>query len=177
MAKSDTCCLKTMNWRSSQLIYPVWPDLAKFTPLTKLLNTSAKILRVYLVFGEIFVQLGKFSFVEMVKFWANNLAIWSHCHGPSVRPKFSWAYSRCRRRQRIRSRRPVWPGLAKFRHFVKNLWAIFWIAYLAFGTLLSQLWHFYATRKIVIVVNGQRLNSNNAIWSHCRRRRSRRRWF
>ena len=45
---------------------------------------------------------------------------------------------------------------------------MFRIAYLVFGKLLHQLWHFYATGQIVIVVNGQRLNSIIAIWSHCR---------
>ena len=70
----------------------------------------------------------------------------------------------------------VWPDLEKFRHFVKisplcqnfqSLWAIFWMSYLVFGKLLSRLWHFYATGQIFIVVNGQRLHSNKAIWSHC----------
>jgi len=49
----------------------------------------------------------------------------------------------------------------------KSLWAIFWMSYLVFGKLLSRLWHFYATGQIFIVVNGQRLHSNKAIWSHC----------
>ena len=31
---------------------------------------------------------------------------------------------------------------------------------LVFGKLLYLLWHFYATRPMVIVVNGQRLNDN-----------------
>ena len=34
------------------------------------------------------------------------------------------------------------------------------MSYLVFGKLLSQLLHFYATAQIVIVVTGQRLNSN-----------------
>ena len=42
----------------------------------------------------------------------------------------------------------------------------FWIAYLVFGKLLYQLWNFYATGQIFIVVNGQILNKNMAIWSH-----------
>ena len=42
----------------------------------------------------------------------------------------------------------------------KCIWAIFWIAYLVFAKLLFQLWHFYVMRQIVIVVNGQSLNSN-----------------
>ena len=49
----------------------------------------------------------------------------------------------------------------------QSLWAIFWMSYLVFGKLLSRLWHFYATGQIFIVVNGQRLHSNKAIWSHC----------
>ena len=40
---------------------------------------------------------------------------------------------------------------------------------LVFGKLLYLLWHFYATGLIVIVVNGQRLNNNKVIWSHCSR--------
>ena len=39
------------------------------------------------------------------------------------------------------------------------------MAYLVFGKLLYQLWNFYANGQIVIVVSGQRLNSNIAIWS------------
>ena len=42
----------------------------------------------------------------------------------------------------------------------------FWIAYLVFGKLLYQLWNFYATGQIFIVVNGQILKKNMAIWSH-----------
>ena len=48
----------------------------------------------------------------------------------------------------------------------KSVWAIFGMAYLVFGKLLHQLWHFYAKLQIFIVVNGQRLNSNIAICSH-----------
>ena len=40
------------------------------------------------------------------------------------------------------------------------------MAYLVFGKLLYQLCHFYATGQILTIVNGQRLNSNIAIWSH-----------
>ena len=47
-----------------------------------------------------------------------------------------------------------------------SLRAIFWMAYFVFGKLLYQLCHFYAMWQIVIVVNGQRLKSNIAIWSH-----------
>ena len=65
--------------------------------------------------------------------------------------------------------RPVRPDLAKFCNFgkiIKSIWAISWKAYLVFSNILCQLWHFYATGPIVIVVNGQRLNSIIAIWSH-----------
>ena len=59
--------------------------------------------------------------------------------------------------------------LATFHQFGKKL-KVFgqfvWIAYLVFGKLLYQLWHFYATGQIFIFVNGQRLKGNNAIWSH-----------
>ena len=50
--------------------------------------------------------------------------------------------------------------------------AIIWMAYLVLGKLLYQFWHCYATGQIVIVVNGQRLNSDIAIrsrWLHGKR--------
>ena len=54
---------------------------------------------------------------------------------------------------------PLWQNF-------KSLWGTFWMGYLAFGKLLYQLWNFYATGQIVIVVNSQRLNTNSVIWSH-----------
>ena len=39
------------------------------------------------------------------------------------------------------------------------------MAHVVFGKILYQLCHFYAAWQIVIVVNGQRLKSNVAIWS------------
>ena len=54
---------------------------------------------------------------------------------------------------------PLWPNFI-------SLWAICWMAYLVYGKLLYQLWHFYATGQIVIAVNGQRLNSNIAPSGH-----------
>ena len=56
----------------------------------------------------------------------------------------------------------VWPDLAKFRRIgnkIKSLWPIFRIAHLVFGKLVYQLWHFYATGQILIVVSGKILNS------------------
>ena len=60
----------------------------------------------------------------------------------------------------------MWPDLAKSCHYqnLKTLWAFFWMSYSVFGKLLCQLWHFYATVQIVIVVTSHILNSN--IGSH-----------
>ena len=60
----------------------------------------------------------------------------------------------------------MWQNFATLA-MILSLWEIFWIAYLVFGKLLYQLWHFYTARQIVIVVKGQRYYSNIAIWSHC----------
>ena len=49
---------------------------------------------------------------------------------------------------------PLWQNF-------KSLRAIFWMAYLVIGKLLYQFWHF-----LCYWTNGQRLNSNIAIWSH-----------
>ena len=51
----------------------------------------------------------------------------------------------------------------------KSLWVIFDMVYLVFGKRLfvPTLAIFYATGQILIVVNGQRLKNNLAIWSHC----------
>ena len=60
----------------------------------------------------------------------------------------------------------MWLDLPKFCYFgkkIKRLWANFRI----FGKLLYQLWLLYATGQIIIVVNGQILDSIIAIWSHC----------
>ena len=54
---------------------------------------------------------------------------------------------------------PLWQNF-------KSLWAIVWVAYFVFVKLLYQLWRFYANGQIVTAVNGQRLNSKIAIWSH-----------
>ena len=53
---------------------------------------------------------------------------------------------------------PLWQNF-------KSLWAIFLMVHLLFCKILVQLWHFYAIGQIVIVVNGQRLNSYIATWS------------
>ena len=53
---------------------------------------------------------------------------------------------------------PLWQNF-------KSLWAIFLMVHLLFCKVLVQLWHFYAIGQIVIVVNGQRLNSYIATWS------------
>ena len=52
---------------------------------------------------------------------------------------------------------PVWPDLAKFRHFGKILtvFGIFFIPYLIFGKMFDLLWYIFAIRQIFIVVHGQ----------------------
>ena len=49
------------------------------------------------------------------------------------------------------------------------------MVYLVFGKLVYLLWPFFATAQIFIVVNGQRLNKNIAIWSHWKRGKKRER--
>ena len=64
----------------------------------------------------------------------------------------------------------VWPDLAKFRHFGKNLQVFgkFLTAYLLFGNMLSLLWQiWYIIGQIIFVANNQILNNNLTIWSHC----------
>ena len=64
---------------------------------------------------------------------------------------------------------PVCPDLVKFRHFGWNFWkslVIFRKLYLVFGNILNLLQQKIAIRQNVIVVIGQILNNNLAIWSH-----------
>ena len=65
---------------------------------------------------------------------------------------------------------PVWPDLAKFRHFGNNLavFGKFWVVYFLFGKMLNLLWRiFYIFGLIFIVENGQILKNYLTIWSHC----------
>ena len=63
---------------------------------------------------------------------------------------------------------PVWPDLAKFHHFCKNITtlATFW-----WFSIWQKVWTYfgkkYAVGQIFIVVNGQILNIYLAIWSLC----------
>ena len=62
------------------------------------------------------------------------------------------------------------PDLAKFIHFGKNLEIFGSIlkVYLLFGKVVNPLWdNMYSLGQIFIVVNGQILKNNLAIWSHC----------
>ena len=64
----------------------------------------------------------------------------------------------------------VWPDLAKFHHFGKNLpyfgqCLVWFIWYLT--NFCTYICNFYAIGQISIAVNGQRLKNNLAIWSHC----------
>ena len=66
---------------------------------------------------------------------------------------------------------PVWPDLAKFRHFGNILWIfVKWLrVYSVFGNFFNLLW---LKCKSVFgqpfnVAHGQTLKNNVAIWSHC----------
>ena len=60
---------------------------------------------------------------------------------------------------------PVWPDLAKFRHFANILkdFGNFWRALLILGKILNLLWQ----NDVCYWVNGQNWKHNRAIWSHC----------
>ena len=64
----------------------------------------------------------------------------------------------------------VWPDLAKFWHFGKNIQqslAIFQKLYLVFGSILNLLGQKIAIRQsFTTAVNGQILKNNIFIWSH-----------
>ena len=56
------------------------------------------------------------------------------------------------------TRSPVWPDLAKFRHFVQNVkvFGIFLRVYSIFGIVMILLWlHFYGNKLILFAENGQ----------------------
>ena len=62
-------------------------------------------------------------------------------------------------------RRSLWPDLAKFHHFNKNLWV-----HLVFSKILILLWlKNYVIGPILITVNDQILKNNLPNWSHWRR--------
>ena len=74
---------------------------------------------------------------------------------------------------------PLWPDLAKFRHFGNILKVLgdYMKVYLVLSKNLNLLWAtFYAIGQISVVANGLILTKNLAIWSHwidpkfCRRR-------
>ena len=65
---------------------------------------------------------------------------------------------------------PVCPDLAKFHHVGKLLKVLGNLlrVYLRVGKMLDLLWHIlYAIGQIFVDVNGQMLENNLAIWSHC----------
>ena len=64
----------------------------------------------------------------------------------------------------------VWPDLAKFRHFGKILkvFGQFLKSWFPSWQNVEPIWQrFYAFGQSYIVTNGQILNNNPAIWSHC----------
>ena len=64
---------------------------------------------------------------------------------------------------------PVWPDLAKFRHFVKSLQVFgnFLTVYFLFGKMLSLLWQICDIIGLIFnVANVQILKNNLTIWSH-----------
>ena len=65
--------------------------------------------------------------------------------------------------------KPVWPDLAKFRHFGKILQSFGKLLghYFLFGKIVNLHWEIcYITGLIIIVVNGQILKHDLTIWSH-----------
>ena len=63
----------------------------------------------------------------------------------------------------------MWPDLAKYCHFGKPILECLLnllMVYLFFGTILNQIWHFYAFGQTFIAAKGHILK-NLAIWSHC----------
>ena len=75
-------------------------------------------------------------------------------HCSQIRPRMAFSVTR-------------FGEISPLRQNKKSICANSWIGYLVFSKLLYQLWSFHAIEQIVIVVNGQRLNSIIAIWSHC----------
>ena len=71
--------------------HPVWPDLAKFDHLDKILQVVGKFLTVYFLFGKILNLFWQHcSIVRQIFIVANgpilkhNLPIWTHCPHPTV---------------------------------------------------------------------------------------------
>jgi len=61
----------------------------------------------------------------------------------------------------------IWRNFDILANKIKSL-GNFVNVYLVFGKILNPLWRiFYAIGQIFIVVNGQTLLNNLAIWSHC----------
>ena len=72
--------------------------------------------------------------------------------------------------------RPVWPDLAKFRHFgqILKVFGNFLRGYWVFCQLVNPCWQmFCGIWQIVIVKNGQILKNILHIWSHWTRQRER----
>ena len=74
-------------------------------------------------------------------------------HCSQIRPRMAFSVTR-------------FGEISPLRQNKKSICANSWIGYLVFSKLLYQLWSFHAIEQIVIVVNGQRLNSIISIWSH-----------
>ena len=91
----------------------------------------------------------------------------SHTRSLSQQRAFSQIWSHCI--EPISGLWAVWPDLAKFRHLGKNLKAFghFLSSYLVFCNIVNLLWQiFYSLGQFFIVVYGQILKNNRAIWSH-----------
>ena len=61
----------------------------------------------------------------------------------------------------------IWPIFANLANFLKSLGNFMDGLFSIWQTFVPTL-AFFATGQIFIIVNSQRLNSNIAIWSHCR---------
>ena len=77
--------------------------------------------------------------------------------------------------QMLPPKQPMWPDLAKFRHFGKSLQVLgkFLIVYFLFGKMLSLLWQICDIIGLIfIVANGQILKNNITIRSHWKQHKS-----
>ena len=112
----------------------------------------------------------------MAKQQKSNLVIWSHWLGPPCRRSKMVLYlHHLSGKTEIRQfplkktlSETLWPDLAKFRHFGKTYsdFGKILMVYLVFGKILTLLCQeFYVIGRIFIAVNGQILNSYQAIWS------------
>ena len=82
---------------------------------------------------------------------------------------YLWEKRQCWKAQKTFLSRTMWPYFAKFNHFgifLKSS-AIFWgFIYLVFSKVLNPIMAKISIRQILMVLNGQILKNDVAIWSH-----------